>query len=109
MKERGVLLNREKLRHMNGAVATDSTQVVSQEVYDHDVLRAILFACGQLLAQTRVLFHIRTARPCSLNGPRLDRALFVLKLHAQESFGRSADDNVIASAYEGGEGSGMRA
>ena len=72
MVNRGVVLEREELRHAHGAGRADARQVVAEQIHDHQVLGPVLGARGQRHAECGVVLRADAARPRALDGPRFD-------------------------------------
>src|SRR5690606_20949265 len=70
---RGVVLDLEECGRRDRAELSDPTDVVPQEIDDHEVLGAILRRPGELRGERLVLLDPPAAGPGSLHGPQLDR------------------------------------
>ena len=68
----GVVLQREQLRHPDGAGAAHPGEVVPQQIHDHHVLGPVLVALLQGAAERRVVHRAEAARAGALDRPGLD-------------------------------------
>ena len=91
-----VLLQPHQLRHLHAAKFAHAPKVIAQQVGDHHQLRTFLFAGLQFVSELRITLGIRTARPGTLDGARLD----VLSAEAQKSFRAGGGDLKIACIQE---------
>ena len=83
-----VALDRHELVNFDGADGCDAAHVVSTQINQHDVFRALL-RVGELVRLEFALFFRRGAAPaCAGDGPKLYR----IAGEPHQGFGRRADD-----------------
>ncbi|MCY1420240.1 hypothetical protein D9M71_358550 [compost metagenome] len=96
----GIALQREQLRHPHRARPAAAAEVVAQQVDDHQVFRAVLFAGQQFRGVGGVL-----RRRASARAGALDRAGFHLAaVQLDETLRRQAENGALRKIQVTGEG-----
>src|SRR5205823_708079 len=88
-------------RYAHRAIATDATQIIAEQIDNHDILGAVLRALLQFLHAQLILSRRGSAWPGALDGPGLDLAI----LQTQEPLRRGAGNRKIAQVEVTGKGS----
>jgi GNAT superfamily N-acetyltransferase len=89
MLDRGSALEAAEPGDPDAPRATDTTEIVAQDVNDHHVLGAVLGTAQQLAREGPVLGPVASTRSGAFDRVGADRALGV---HGQERFGRRGED-----------------
>ena len=90
-------------RHAHGSGPAHLAQIVAEEIHDHHVFGAILFACKQLGRQRGIARRRRAAGTRALDRPRLDRPR--RGVDAQKTLRRNAGDGRAREFEIAAEGS----
>ena len=95
----GIAFQAEQLRYPNAAGLAAATEIVAQQVDDHEVLRPVLFAALQFFGQRLILLRRAAPRPRTLDRPRLDPAV----LNFDKTLGRQAQQGAASHFQIGRE------
>src|SRR5436305_227359 len=93
-------LHRHHLRHLDRAHLANRSEVVAQEVDDHQVLRPVLLVGGEGEGEGGVF-----GGSCTAARGSLDRAGFgfSISIYTEETLGRGTEDGEVAEAQVGGK------
>ena len=97
MMDARIGLDGAQLRHPHAAGSAALAKIVAQQIDDHDVLRAVFLARGQLGCERAIASRVLRARPRTLDRARLDRAV----AHGDETFWRRAQQRGLGETHEG--------
>ena len=102
MPDRRVVFHFKEFFDCYGAVGTDATEIVADEIHDHDVFRTVLWIVAKPLGDLPIFSGCTSAALCALHGLRRDAARGPAVINPKEKLRRKGKDVSARLALEEG-------